>query len=54
MDGRIAALCRCQVQDVTRTSFMVGVKRVSKDGSPKFYRGLPVYTDAYGRLFTIS
>lgn len=54
MDGRISALRRCQVQDVTRTSFRVGVKRASKNGSPLFHQGLPVYKDVTGAMFTVS
>lgn len=54
MSERISALCKCQVQDVTRTSFRIGVSRASKDGSPLFHHGLPVYKDVNGSLFTVS
>lgn len=54
MDGRISALRKCQVQDCTRTSFRVGMRRASENGLPLWYRGQPVYKDAYGALFTVS
>lgn len=46
--GKVAVLRRCQVQDVTRSAYHVGVKQTGKR-----LRGRRVYEDAFGARFVV-